>query len=54
MSNIKVNGPQDAIVSEMIKQLPMEKFTLSRSVFRTLLGPDGISKFLEGGLDWSS
>ena len=34
MSNIKVNRPQDAIVSEMIKQLPMENFTLSRSVFR--------------------
>ena len=32
-SENKVNGPEDAVVSEMIKQLLKEKNTSSRSVF---------------------
>ena len=34
MSDNKVNGPDDAIVSEMIKKLPLEKLPPSLSVFR--------------------
>ena len=34
MSDKKVNGPDDAIVSEMNKKLLLEKSSLSRSVFR--------------------
>ena len=34
MSDNKVNGPDDAMVSEVIKNLPLENFTLSRSVFK--------------------
>ena len=42
MSEIKVNGPEDAEVSEMIKQLLLENiYTI------TLHGPDGGSKFVE-------
>ena len=35
MSNNKVNGPQDDIVIEMMKQLSIEKNTPSRSVSKT-------------------
>ena len=34
MSNIKVNGPHDAIVSEMIEQLLLGNFSLLRGVSR--------------------
>ena len=34
MSDIKVNGPDDAIVSEMIKKLHLEKCAQSRGVFK--------------------
>ena len=48
MSDNKVNGPQEAIVSDMIKQLPLEKDLHHYEVFsRTLLGSDGISKFVK-------
>ena len=33
----KVNGPDDAIVSEMIKNLSLENFTLSRSFTRSMV-----------------
>ena len=43
------DGPEDAIVSEMMKKLPMEKiYTIARCVSR---GVHGISKFAEG---WES
>ena len=42
LSENKVNGPEDAIVSEMIMRLPMEKIY-------TFSGSDGVSKFMEGG-----
>ena len=34
MSGNKVNGPEDATVREMIKQLPQEKFTSSQNISR--------------------
>ena len=34
MSDNEVNGPEDAVVSEIIKQLPKRKYTSSRSAFR--------------------
>ena len=37
MNDNKENGPEDAVVSEMIKILLWEKFTLLRSVSRTAL-----------------
>ena len=48
MSEIKVNGPEDAEVSEMIKQLLLEKIrTILRCFQRTLHGSDGGSEFVE-------
>ena len=48
MSDNKVNGPEDAVVSEMIKQLPLEKISTNHEVLpRTLQGPDGGAKFIE-------
>ena len=48
MSEIKVNGPEDAEVSEMIKQLLLERIhTILRCFQRTLHGSDGGSKFVE-------
>ena len=47
MSNNKVNGPQDDIVIEMIKQLPIEKKHYREVFSRPLHGPDGISEFKE-------
>ena len=39
MSDNKVNGPADAIVSEMIKQLPLEKiFTIARCFQERFMG----------------
>ena len=45
----KVNGPEDAVVSEMIKQLPLEKIYINKNevVPRTFHGSDGDSKFVE-------
>ena len=34
MSENKVNGPEDTVVSEMIKQLPLEKIYMITIVFR--------------------
>ena len=40
MSENKVNGPEDAVVSEMIKQLPLEKDPHYYEAFSgTLFGP---------------
>ena len=47
LSDNKVNGPENAIVSEMIKQLPLEKTHCCEVFSGTFHGPDGISKFLE-------
>ena len=49
LSDNKVKGPEDAIVSEMIKQLVAfgENLHYYEVFSRTLLGPDGISKFVE-------
>ena len=48
LSDNKVNGPEDAIVSEMIKHSCLGKDLHYYEVFsRTLLGSDGISKFVE-------
>ena len=61
LSDNKVNGPEDAIVSEMIKRLPNgkdlhncelrleRKFILSRDVFRNDFWSDGVSKLVQGG-----
>ena len=39
MSDNKVNGPDDAIVSEMIKTLPMEKvYTITRCFQERVMG----------------
>ena len=39
LSENKVNGPEDAIVSEMIKRLPMEKiYTITRCVQERFMG----------------
>ena len=35
MSENKVNGPEDAVVSEMIKQLPREKIRRQKMLSRT-------------------
>ena len=47
MSDNKVNGPDDAIVSETIKKLAMENLHNHEVFSGTLRGPDGISKFPE-------
>ena len=48
LSDNRVNGPEDAIVSEMIRKLPMEKDLHYCEVFsETFHGPGGISKFVE-------
>ena len=48
MSNNKVNGLEDAIVSEWIKHLPLGTICTTTKVFSgTLHGSDGISKFVE-------
>ena len=50
LSENKVNGPEDAIVSEMIKRLPMEKiYTIMRCFQERFMGHDGVSKLVEGG-----
>ena len=50
VSENKVNGPEDAIVSEMIKRLPMEKiYTITGCVQKRFHGHDGVSKLVEGG-----
>ena len=46
LSDNKVNGPEDAIVSEMIKQLPLEKIHCCEVFSGTFHGPSGISNFL--------
>ena len=47
MSDIKVIGPNDAIVSEMIKHLPLEKiYTITRCFQERFLGQME-SKFVE-------
>ena len=47
LSDKKVNGPEDAIVSEMIKRLPMENMHNCEVLSRTSHGPDGITKLVE-------
>ena len=48
MSEHKVNGPKDAFVSEMIKQLPYREDLQCYEVFSgTLHGSDGGSEFME-------
>ena len=37
MSENKVNGPEDAVVSEMIKQLPLEKIYIIKRCFQERL-----------------
>ena len=50
LSDNKVNGPEDAIVSEIIKQLPYgENLHCSEVLPRKIRRPDGIPKFVEGG-----
>ena len=44
MSDTKVNGPEDAVVSEIIKQLLQEKIFITTKCF---LEPDGSTKFME-------
>ena len=49
LSDNKVNGPEDAIVDEMIKKLPLEKIYVGREVLpRKIHRPDGIPKLMEG------
>ena len=43
-----VNGPEDEIVSEMIRSLPMENLHYCQMFSRTLHGPYGIPKLVEG------
>ena len=48
MSENKVNGPEDAVVSEMTKQLPLKKIYIYYEVFSGALHePDGSTQFLE-------
>ena len=48
MFNNKVNGSEDAVVSEMIKQLPLVKiYIITKCFSRTLYGSDGGAKFAE-------
>ena len=50
MSDNKVHGPEDAIVSEMIKRLPTEKmYTFTKCLSGKCSGSDGVSKLMEGG-----
>ena len=50
LSDNEVNGPEDVIVSEMIKRLPMEKiYTKTRCCQERFSGSDGVSKLMEGG-----
>ena len=50
MSENKVNGPEDAIVSEMIKRLPMQKDFEHHEVFSGMLhGYGEVTKLVEGG-----
>ena len=42
LSDDKVNGPEDAIVSEMIKKMLMEKSTVLRGAVKNDSWPDGI------------
>ena len=47
MSDNKVNGPEDKVVSEMIKQLPLEKIYIITRCCQELHGSDGSSKIME-------
>ena len=48
MSENKVNGPEDAVVNEMIKRLPLEKIYINFDVFSgTLHGIVGSTEFVE-------
>ena len=50
LSDNKVNGPEDAIVSEMIKKVAHGKDLQYHEVFPgTFHGHDGASKLVEGG-----
>ena len=51
LSENKVNGPEDAIVSEKIKRLPMEKIYTATKCFqdRFFFWSDGVSELMEGG-----
>ena len=47
MCDNKVNGLEDAVVSEMIKRLPLENLHFREVFSRTLHWPEGKSKFVE-------
>ena len=48
MAHNRVNGPEDTVVSEMIKQLPLEKIYTTTKCFRERFnGPDGGSKIVQ-------
>ena len=47
-SDDKVNGPEDAIVNEMIKKMLMEKSKQLRGAVKYDSWPDGIPQFVEG------
>ena len=48
MSENNVNGPEDAVVSEMIKQSPLEKIYIYYELLSGALHePDGSTQFLE-------
>ena len=50
LSENKVNGPEDAILSEMIKRLPTEKVYIITKCFQErFFGSDGVSELMEGG-----
>ena len=49
MSDTKANGPEDAVVSEIIKQLLQEKVYIITKCF---LEPDGSTKFMEHRENW--
>ena len=36
LSDNKVNGPEDAVMSEIVKKLPRKRFTLLRGAFRNV------------------
>ena len=47
MAGERVNGPEDSIASEMIKQLPQEKIRQYKMLPRSMYGAGGSSFFLE-------
>ena len=47
MSDNKVNGPEDAVVSEMIKQLPLDNLYNHEVLPRTFHGSNGGAKLVE-------